>query len=298
MLWIIPALTAPFINAVNNFLDKYLVSGAIKNPKVLPVYLAVFSFFVGTAVWAGFGFFRPSIFALFGIASGITTVVAAIAYFKLMSQKDVSEMIFYIGLTTPFILILSYIFLGERISASQLAGFALILLAVALISFKKEEARFKLTKTLALILTVDGMWALGAVLMKFAINENSFIHSISYEGWGMALGGIGLYAFSSEIKKSFGKDIIELKKSAIFAIGANQLFSYCGKMIEYFAYSIGPVALVSVVGGTQTFYCIFLAVVLTLMFPLTFKENISKDGLLKKIIAAIILMAGLYFINK
>ena len=52
----------------------------------------------------------------------LLTIVAAIAYFKLMSQKDVSEMIFYIGLTTPFILILSFFFLGERISATQFAG--------------------------------------------------------------------------------------------------------------------------------------------------------------------------------
>jgi drug/metabolite transporter (DMT)-like permease len=159
--WLIPALVAPFINAINDFIDKYLVSGAIKNPKVLPVYMAIVSFFVGTVLWVFSGFFSPTIFALFGVASGVTTIIAAAAYFKLMARKDVSEMIFYMGLTTPFVLIFSYLFLGETISPAQLTGFIFILFACALVLFKKEEAHLRWTKTLLLILTVDGMWALG-----------------------------------------------------------------------------------------------------------------------------------------
>jgi hypothetical protein len=103
MSWLIPALVAPFINAINGFVDKFLVSGAIKSPKVLPVYMAIISFLIGTGIWTFFGFFHPTVFALFGVASGVTTVIAVAAYFELMARKDVGEMIFYFGLTTPFI---------------------------------------------------------------------------------------------------------------------------------------------------------------------------------------------------
>jgi len=297
MYWIIPALIAPFINAVNNFADKYLVSGAIKSWKVIPVYGAFFSFTVSTAIWGALGFFSPGIYSLFGVASGITTVVAVTAYYKLMSRQDVSEMVFFLGLTTPLILILSYVLLGERISFFQFAGFVLILLAVALITFKKEQAHFRWSQTMALILVADGMWALGAVLMKFAINENSFIRSLCYEGWGMGLAGLMFFSFSSDIRSNFLKNFDRIKKRTLFIFGADEVLSIVGRYVEYFAYSIGPVALVSVAGGAQTFYCILLGLILTIVIPGVIKEDITGKNLFKKLAAAVILVVGLYFIN-
>ena len=297
MHWIIPALIVPLINAVNNFADKYLVSGAIKSWKVIPVYGAFFGFAVSIAIWGALGFFSPGIYSLFGVASGITTVAAVTAYYKLMNRHDVSEMVFFLGLTSPLVLLLSYVLLGERISFFQLVGFVLILFAVALITFKKEQAHFRWSKTMALILTADGMWALGAVLMKFAINENSFIRSLCYEGWGMGLAGLLIFAFSPDIRNNFFKNFDSMKKRTLLIFGADEVLSVAGRYVEYFAYSIGPIALVSVVVGTQAFYCILLGLILTIVIPGVIKEDITGKNLFKKLVAAVILVVGLYFIN-
>jgi len=172
-----------------------------------------------------------------------------------------------------------------------------MLFAVGLVSFKKEEARWRWNQTLALVLTIDGMWALGSVLMKMAINENSFIRSMCYEGWGMGLGGLALYMFSPEIRNYFFINFNNVKREAFIFFGLNEFFSIAGRWVEYFAYSFGPVALVSVVGGTQTFYCILLGAGLTFMYPRVFKEDVSRGNIIKKIIVGAILIVGLYLVN-
>jgi drug/metabolite transporter (DMT)-like permease len=296
MHWIIPALTAPFINATVNFADKYLVSGAVKRPEALPVYSAFFGFFIATAVWAGAGFFHPGINSLFGVLAGITTTAATTAYFKLMARKDVSEAIFFFGMTPLFILVLAFVFLGEKILPVQLAGFVLVLAAVSLANFKKGQLSLKWSQTLALVLAVDGMWAVGATLMKFAINENTFIRSVCYEGWGMGLAGAAICFLFPGIASSLAENISGLRKRTIAIFGLDQILSVAGRWVEYFAYSIGPVALVSVVGGTQTFYCVLFGLVLTLAFPGTFREDIANVNLARKIFAAGIMIFGLYLI--
>ena len=296
MHWIIPALMAPFVNAANNFADKYLVSGAIKKPEALPVYSAFFSFFVGVSLWAFSCFFTPGVYSLFGVAAGITTVAAVTTYFKLMARRDVSEMIFFFGMTPLFVLVFAFIFLGERITLHQLAGFALVLGAVSLVTYRKDEARLRWSPTLSLVFLTDGMWAAGATLMKFTINENSFLRSLCYECWGMGLAGLAMCFLFPGIKSSLAENFSGLKKRTMVIFGIDGIFSIAGRWIEYFAYSIGPVALVSVVGGVQAFYCILLGLFLTLAFPLVFGEDITNGNILRKIFAAGVMISGLYLV--
>jgi hypothetical protein len=138
---------------------------------------------------------------------------------------------------------------------------------------------------------------LGAVLMKFAINENSFIRSLCYEGWGMGLAGLMIFAFSSDIRRNFFKNFDSMMKRTLLIFGADEVLSVVGRYVEYFAYSIGPIALVSVVVGTQAFYCILLGLILTIVIPGVIKEDITGKNLFKKLLAAVILVVGLYFIN-
>lgn len=299
MNWILPALIAPAVYTVVNFIDKYIVSKEVRDYRGMPIYGTIMGFFIGTIFWIVTGFpllsFRD---ALIVLTTGAFTIWAAALYFKAISTDDASKIILLFQMTPIMTLVLALMFLKETISSQQYIGFFLILLAVIGISIEKIEGKFKLSSTFLLILIVDLMWAISAVLIKFAINANSFSKILSFESWGIGLGGLILYLFFPNIRNAFNESIRTVRKRALGIMFANEGIFVLGKSITFFAYSIGPAALVSIVGSTQVFFGILYGLLLTLVVPHLIKEDLSKDSLPKKIIAAGILFAGLYLVYK
>ena len=77
---------------------------------------------------------------------------------------------------------------------------------------------------------------------------------------------------------------------------ANELIFVGAKSITYYAYSIGPVSLVSVVNGIQPFIGLLYGWFLTALFPKQFTEDISKKGLAHKGSLGILALLGLIVI--
>ncbi len=190
-----------------------------------------------------------------------------------------------------------FLFLGEKINSTQFLGFFLILTAVILVSIEKGRAKMKLSEAFWLILLVNIMWAVSVVIIKFAINVNSFAEILSYESWGLGIGGTLLYLIFPNIRKAFHHSLHTVRKKALVIMFTNELVFVIAKAITFFAYSIGTASLVSVVGTTSVFFGILYGLILTKLFPKIIKEDISRKNLLRKILGAIILFAGIYLVN-
>lgn len=78
----------------------------------------------------------------------------------------------------------------------------------------------------------------------------------------------------------------------------NEILFIISKAFTFLAISLGPVALVGVLGGTQVFYGFLYGILLTLLFPKIFQEDISKNEIVKKLLFAVILFIGIWFIGK
>jgi hypothetical protein len=141
------------------------------------------------------------------------------------------------------------------------------------------------------------MWALAGVLIKFAINATSFTKILPYESWGIGIGGIILFLLFPGIRKAFLKSIKTLKKPTIGILLGNEAVFVSAKAITFLAYSLGPVALVSVLGGTQVFFGIIYGIFLTLLFPKIFKEDIDKNTLIKKGILGFGVLVGIILMS-
>jgi drug/metabolite transporter (DMT)-like permease len=140
------------------------------------------------------------------------------------------------------------------------------------------------------------MFASASVLIKFAINATSFSQILSYESWGIGIGGVVLYLLYPSIRNSFNKIIMTVKKKILGIMFVNEGVYVLSKSLSYYAYSIGPVALVSVVGSTQVFFGILFGWVLTLLYPHAFNEKIKREELLKKIVLAVVIVFGIILI--
>lgn len=235
MNWILPALIAPAVYTVVNFIDKYIVSKEVRDYRGMPIYGTIMGFFIGTIFWIVTGFpllsFRD---ALIVLTTGAFTIWAAALYFKAISTDDASKIILLFQMTPIMTLVLALMFLKETISSQQYIGFFLILLAVIGISIEKIEGKFKLSSTFLLILIVDLMWAISAVLIKFAINANSFSKILSFESWGIGLGGLILYLFFPNIRNAFNESIRTVRKRALGIMFANEGIFVLGKSITFF----------------------------------------------------------------
>lgn len=296
--WIFLALLAPLVYAVTNFIDKYVIGIKVKDVRGLTIFTTIMAALFGTGFWFFVG--RPMLNthdSLIVLSTGVLGVYALYFYFMALSKNATSHVVILFQIIPALSLVGAYLFLHEKITAGQMSGFILILFSALVISFKKEEGKFRLSPAFWYMLAADFLWSASYVLVKFAISANSFTKILSYESWGLFLGGASLFVFFPIIRNAFFESVKTVGKGTIGVVFMNEAFFVVAKSLTFLALSSGPVALVTVLAGTQVFYGIIFGLFLTLMFPMIFNEDISKKGLFKKMMCAVIMLVGIYLIQ-
>lgn len=285
-LWILYSLLGTAIFVVVVFVDKYNLSKHIKDYRGMAMYSAIVGLVVGTLLWIINGFpildLRDGLLV---ILTGILSIFGAAIYFYVIQREHGSKVIFLFQLVPIFVLVLAAVFLKEEVTLRKLLGFALILIPSLIVS-SNEDGKLKLDlgKNTLLILLVDFLTAISAVLFKFVVDAGSFSKVVAYESWGWAIGGAILFTFIPSVRKAFIETTKALKKQALTLIFVNEFFYIASKLLLFLAISLGSVYLVNVITGTQVIFGVLYGVILTLIAPKFFKEDVTKSGLLKKIL--------------
>lgn len=296
--WVIFSLLGTAISMAVVFVDKYNLDQQIKDYRGMAMYSAIVGLIMGTFLWILVGFPMLSIRDGFlVILTGILSIFSASLYFYVVQRELVSKVVFLLQLTPIFVFILSLIFLKETITIRQFIGFVLILIPTLLIS-SGENGKFKLNidKNTFLLMLADLLTASSAVLFKFVVEIGGFTKVVAYESWGWAIGGAILFTVLPPVRKAFIETTRNLKKKALTIIFANEILYIGSKLFMFLAISLGPVFLVNVISGTQVFFGIIYGAFLTLIAPQIFKEDISKKGLIKKLILGGVTLFGISLI--
>ena len=298
MNWLFFALLGPAIYVIINFIDKYIISRKIKDYSAMPIFGSITGFVIGLLFWAlsNYPILQP-FDALILILSGVFTIWGTVFYFKALSSEEASNVVLFFQAIPLMVLVLSIIFLHESLTTVQGFGFLIILAATTYALKKTGGARFRLNKALILVLIADAFWAVAAVLVTLAINANSFTEILSYESWGIGVGGLILYLFFPKKRRAFHKTVQTAGLKIIFIVFANEVVFVIAKSVTYYAYSLGPTAQVSVLGGTQVLFGVLYGWFLTKKFPKIFKEDIRRSTLIKKFILAIFTVFGILLIT-
>jgi drug/metabolite transporter (DMT)-like permease len=298
MSWMLFAILSPALYCVASFVDKYLLARVVTDYRGMPIYGAIMGLVFGTLFWAGSGFpLLAARDAALIILTGVLSVWGGVLYFKALSEEEASRIVVLIQTMPLLVLILSVIFLREVISPLQLAGFFLILLSAIGISVDHRSGFLRLSPAFYLQLLANLAWAVSAVLLKFVMATNSFFEVVSYESWGYALGGLTLWVAFPAIRQSFLDSLKTAGVKAVSIVFLNEGVAVIAKLLGVLAISLGPVALVSVVGSTQVFFGILYGWVLTLLFPAIFKEDIQAANLFKKAMLAVVMFAGIWLVR-
>lgn len=310
MLWLIVAIIAYFIQAGVAAADKVILTKSFPSVISYAFWVGVFSIFNVLLLLMSWDYPGPIGLGI-DILIGIIWLIAVISLYRNIKAHETSRVITIVGAFTPiFILILSYLFLGELLSYKQLIALALLVLGIVFLSFKKTKLhkikkaykRFHgifftkediLTKQLFIgSLTTAALFSVYYILIKFAFMNQPFISAYAWTRLGGFLAAIGLLLFPSNWKVIFARPKGTKKQAAGLFLGTKIAAGISFLMIHY-AVAIGSVTIVNALQGVQYAFLLLIVILLSLRYPKVLKEEITKETIAQKILGIIFIGAGL-----
>ena len=298
MPWILLVIIAYFCSAGIFIVDRYLLKKGFPNPLSYAFYVGILSIFVLLLV--PFGFYIPSIGQIIiGLSAGIIWLLATIIFYIALYKGESSRVVPVVGALTPlFILVLSFIFLEERLKPEEFIAFFLLVsggLVLSLLTERKPfllgKKKIYLMKDFILVLASALIYAIYFVMTKYVFINQTFVNGLIWTRLGTALAALFLLISPIFRKMIFKKEeIVKAKTFGIF-FSARILGVIAGLFI-YLAIYFGSVTLVNALQGVQYFFLLLLAFLLFRKIP-SLKEQFDKKVLMQKIFAIFIICIGL-----
>lgn len=297
MSWLIVIISAYFIFAVVNLVDKYLLAGPIPDPKVYTFYIGVLGVLVlFLAPFVGFSVPQPSQIIL-SLLAGAIFIYGLFWFYKALRDFEVSRVVPAIGGILPlFTLGLIYIFSAGKETLGYFEFFAFILLILGSILITYERGKKISFKSLQISAIAAFFLALSFVLTKYVYLAQPFWSGFIWIRIGGFLMAIFFFLLFKEIREEIFKKKVSFKKKTIGVFLSNQAMGAGASILQNWAIFLAPLAYVAIINALQGINYAFLLVFiifLSLKFPQILKEEISKKILFQKIIAILLIGAGL-----
>src|SRR3989344_620594 len=182
MHWFFIALGAPFLWAIVNVADQYLISNYSDQEKERSSGgLVIFSSVIGLFISGIIAIFISGIFDIslldkgLLLITGLFTVVWIVLYLYALELEEISLVVPWF-LTVPVLgYILGYFFLGEKLSSGEILGSGIIFIGLILLSlnFSGEKKGFK-KKLILYMFCACIVIAVSGVIFKYVTIEGDF----------------------------------------------------------------------------------------------------------------------------
>jgi drug/metabolite transporter (DMT)-like permease len=302
MNWFFIALLATLCFSAINHIDKYLIFRYLKYRGVgaLMLFSTLFAAFVLPVIFL----IERNVFsislqnALFLIVVGILSFLAIFFYFKALAYVDASTVVPFFQLVPVFGFILGFLFLKETIPLQSIIAGLIIITGVLILSFEKKYNQPIVFQRKVVLLMVGSsfIYALYEILFKVIAIKESFWISLFWQNVGLLLTGLFLYFFISSYRRDF-HDLIRSNGSGVFGLNlANEVINTIAVALVQYASLLAPIVLVMLVNSLQPIFVFLMGILLTLFLPKLSKENITKQVLLQKSAAIVIVLIGTYLL--
>jgi drug/metabolite transporter (DMT)-like permease len=230
-------------------------------------------------------------------ASGVLYMGGMLFYLRAIQQEEASVVAPLFQANTLFTWLLGYFFLRETLNGLQVAGMVLVLAGALSVSVDRHFrlASFK-TGLVLLMLAACFAVALSSVLFKFFAVDDSFWATTFWTFAGEGLFGLVLLAVP-HYRRQF-MQLVRRFPGAVMGVNAsNELVNLGAGLSVRYATLLAPVALVTAVSSTTTFFVFAFGILLTLFFPKLGREDLSRGNVLRKGAGAILVMAGIALVE-
>ena len=301
-MWLLLAFSGPVCWAASTHIDKYLVDRYFRDSDT--AVLMLFTALTGIAFlpfiwWIEPAILRPAPAAIAVMtASGILYMGAMLFYLRAIQSEEASVVAPLFQASTLFTFLLGYVFLHEKLSMLQLSGGALVVLGALGLSIQghRRKLGFKF-QLVVLMLGATFVLALSTVLFKFFAVRDDFWTTTFW-----TFTGEGIFGALLLLRPTYRKQFIQLFRSNPGAVAgvnaANELINLGGGLGVRYAALLAPVALVSAVSSTSTFFVFAFGILITLFFPGVGREDLSSANLVRKGLGAVLIALGVFLIER
>jgi len=319
-MWLLATISSYFINAGVYVADKFLLSKKIHSSITYAFYVGIWSIF--NIFLLVFDPWLPDLRELLvDLLAGFLFLITLIFWYKALHQSEATRVVPIVGALTPiFSFLFSYIFLQESLGERQLLAFVILINGGILISVKYTRfwmlkdvwrrfrslfgdilgpihARYRPTRRLIINSTASAiLFATYYVLIKYIYSEQPFIGGFVWSRMGTFI-GVMLILFVGDWRKLIIKHQKGAKspKNLAFFLLVRILAAIAFIMLNW-AISLGNVALINSLLGTQYVFLFFIVLFLSAKYPQILKEELGGGVMLQKIIGVSLIVTGLYML--
>jgi uncharacterized membrane protein len=295
MFWFIANILSYFFYGLASLGDRIILAGPAK-PKEYTFTVGLSSIFVLLIIpFISFGF-PYGIQWLWIILEAIVYILGLYFLFTALDKFDVSRVMPTVGATQPiFIFILTYLFWEvQMLKGNELFAFILLLIGSVVILIDKDP---KITKdSLKISFIASILFSFDFIFSKLVFLEMNF-----WDGFIWMRIFSFLFVVILLLSKKFregcfdgSKGGVGKKNAPVFV--ATQIAGGLATVLQSWAISLVPVAYLAILNsmrGVQYVFLFIMAAFVSYFFPKILKEEISKRIIFQKIVAILIICAGL-----
>jgi drug/metabolite transporter (DMT)-like permease len=300
-MWLLLAFSGPLMWAVSTHIDKFLVDKYFQHSDtaVLMVFTALLGVIALPPIWL----FEPKVLALSWTATGVMTLSgvlymgAMLFYLRAIQTEEASVVAPLFQANTLFTFALGALILHEMPHWPQLLGAGLIILGAVGLSLDRNLrlGSFK-PRLVLLMLAATFAVALSSVVFKFFAVQDEFWSTTFWTFVGEGLFGAAILALP-QYRRQF-MTLFRRNPGAVIGVNAaNELINLGGGLGVRYASLLAPVALVSAISATTTFFVFLFAILLTVFFPKIGREELSARNVVQKALGGLLIMAGVVLIE-
>jgi len=304
MLWLLVTILSYLILAGVFLTDKYFLSGRVLEPGSYAFYVGILGIvIIFIAPFLGVSVPEPSKIIL-ALLAGAAFIYANFWFYKALKLFETSRVVPAVGGLVPlFTLAIIYLlsFLSQEreiFTIKETMSFFLLVSGSVLITLEKEKINWMGLKISAL---AAFLFSLSFVLSKYVFMSLSFWNGFFWIKIGGVLMAVVFFISKPTIRESFSGQTISLKKRTIAFFLSIRVASAGANILQNWAVALASLSYVAIINALQGVQYVFL-LAFTALFSLIYpqwtknaglKEKISKKIIFQKIIAILLIGAGL-----
>jgi uncharacterized membrane protein len=299
MPWFIVALASPFLWAITNHIDKYVVAEYSKRIKFTSFVMLASLFICIPAL--GILIFKPEVIQLslnnilLVVLGGLFFEYYLFPYYFALEEEEASIITPMFQMVPILSFIFGFLFLRERLETVQItAGVIIILGSIGLSLDLSAKIRLK-AKVFFLLFLSSAMVSTGVLLYKFVAIQSDLFTALFWQEVGIIFAGLILFTIK-KYRENFLQIFREGNTKFIGVMGINELLTWAAGLIFSYSYLLAPIALVQLVGSVQPLFVLVLGILGAVIMPRFTYENTGRKFLTQKIIFIVFILVGSYLL--
>lgn len=303
MTWFLLTLTAPFLYATANHIDKHLLDNFFQEAGVgtLLLFSALISLFALPLIYLA----DTSVLLVDAehirllVIVGVLNTAVLWFYLLALQQEETTISIIYYQLVPLFAYLLGYFLLDEALSIPQILAMFFILVGTGIISINldvKTHATLR-TRTTLLMVCASLCWASSSVLFKSVALEENVWRSLFWENLTLSIIGVLLFLLFPSYRQNFRR-CLNLNGSSIVTLNlATGTLYILGNIIYAHAYLLAPIALVLLTESFQPLFVLLIGIVIGKLYSGAATETLSPKVMLQKLLAIVLTGVGVVLLT-